>query len=289
MSLWTLLGLLVGATIGGLLVLAIALFRGWSPVKGPIQRVREWWGSKVGRRMAYSVGVGLVVLLLSRWPVAAVAAGAGFWVWPALFGASRDSASKIEKLEALVTWTESLRDTIAGAVSLEQAIPRSLDSAAPALHGPLSRLVGLVERRVPLQQALARFGTELNDPTADQIIASLWLNTRLRGPGLASTLTELVATAREELEMRRRIEETRRALHRGVRIVVAVIVTFVTAVSVFSRDFVQPYSTVTGQMVLIVIIAVFTLGLLFIRKAATIPEPERFLADEAQLASLGGI
>lgn len=291
MSLQLLVGLAAGAGLGAALVLLAAVGTGWQPQRGPLDRVRDlargWWASATGRRLVYSLAVVVVVAVLSRWPVAAAAAGAGVWVWPALVGGGRDGARQIEKLEALVTWTESLRDTISGAVSLEQAIPRSVDAAAPAIREPLHRLVALVQHRVPLPLALARFGTELDDPTADQVVASLLLNARLHGPGLASTLTELAATAREELEMRRRIEESRKALRRGVRVVVGVIAVFATAVSIFARQFVAPYGTVAGQMWLIGIITVFTFGLWWIRKAATIPTPARFLADEDQLARVG--
>jgi len=283
----TVAGLAAGAAFGGAVVLLAAVIAGWRPQRSPIRRIRAWCAGATGRRMGCSVGAALVVAVLSRWPVAAVAAGAAVWAWPALFGAGRHSARQIERLEALVTWTESLRDTIAGAVSLEQAIPRSIDAAAPAIREPLQRLVALVGHRVPLPLALARFARELHDPTAEQVVASLLLNARLHGPGLASNLTELAATAREELEMRRRIEESRKALRRSVRVVVGVIAVFVAAVSVFSRQFVAPYGTAAGQLVLTGIITAFTLGLLMIRRAATIAEPERFLADEEQLASIG--
>ena len=173
MTLLTLAGLAVGAAFGGAVVLLAAVIMGWQPKRGPIQRIRGWWDRPSGRRMAYSIGAAVVVAVVTRWPVAAVAAGAAVFAWPALFGAGRDSARQIEKIEALVTWTESLRDTIQGAVSLEQAIPRSIDAAAPAIREPLQRMVALVQHRVPLPLALARFGKELADPTAEQVVASL--------------------------------------------------------------------------------------------------------------------
>ena len=53
--------------------------------------------------------------------------------WPgAAFGGAAGERRSIIRLEALATWTESLRDTIAGAVGLERAIAASLRAAAPS-------------------------------------------------------------------------------------------------------------------------------------------------------------
>ena len=72
----------------------------------------------------------------------------------------------MNRLEGLAIWTESLRDTIAGAVGLEQAIPSSLRVAAPTIRGPLENLVDRLHTRVPMPEALRRFADELNDPSA---------------------------------------------------------------------------------------------------------------------------
>ena len=79
--------------------------------------------SRSASRLPLGVGVGLLVLVLTRWPVAALAAGALAFVGPALFGGARRRSRAIARLDGLAAWTESLRDTIAGAVGLEQAIP----------------------------------------------------------------------------------------------------------------------------------------------------------------------
>src|SRR5262249_30184946 len=81
-------------------------------------------------------------------------------------GVARERAA-MAGLEALATWTESLRDTIAGAVGLEQAIPASLRAAAPSLREPLTALVERLHTRVPMPEALRRFADDLADPSAD--------------------------------------------------------------------------------------------------------------------------
>ncbi|WP_203338630.1 type II secretion system F family protein [Nocardioides limicola] len=288
MSWATLTGLAVGAGFAAAVVLLVAVVRGAEPDRVILTRAKTWWSSAAARRATYAATAAVVVGVLSRWPVAAAAAAAVVWVGPAVFGGGRDGVRQIERLEALVTWMESLRDTVATASSLEQAIPRSLDGASELIGEPLRRLVALMQARVPLPQALAHFGEDLDDATADQVVAALYLSARLHGPGLVATMSNLIETTREELEMRRRIEAARRSLRRNTRIIVGVSVGMVGAISLFSREFVAPYSTMQGQMVLVLLIGGFALGLWIIRRAGAIDAPERFLASPEQMASLGG-
>ena len=57
------------------------------------------------------------------------------------------------KVEALAAWSESLRDTIAGAVGLEQAIPASAYAAGPAIRADLITMADRLRVRMPLPEA----------------------------------------------------------------------------------------------------------------------------------------
>ena len=141
--------------------------------------------------------------------------------WRSLSGAGSERAA-IARLEGLATWTESLRDTIAGAVGLEQAIPSSTRIAAPAIRQPLLRLVDRLHTRMPMADALRLFADDLDDASADLIIAALIINSRLRGPGLRDLLGALSRSVREELDMRRKVSAERRSTRRSVQIVIGV-------------------------------------------------------------------
>ena len=137
------------------------------------------------------------MLLLTGWLVAAIATGALVMFWQALFGGGGAERQSIAKIEALAAWTESLRDTVAGAVGLEQAIPATAYAAAPAINQELMTMADRLRVRVPLPAALQRFADEMDDASADLIIAALILNSRLRGPGLREVLGSLSESARE--------------------------------------------------------------------------------------------
>ena len=113
------------------------------------------------------------------------------------------------KLEGLATWTESLRDTIAGAVGLEQAIPASLRVAAPSLRDLGCGWWAVCTPGCRCLTHCELFADDLDDPGADLIIAALIINSRLRGPGLRDLLGALSASVREELDMRRKVNAER--------------------------------------------------------------------------------
>lgn len=284
MSVDALTGLGLGAVIALGLILLVA---GWKGHKvGPsdtfAKKSRDTW-RRVRVRGALALAVGAAFALATRWPVAAVSAAAVVWLWPKLFGGAKAGERGLERVEALAIWTESLRDTIAGAIGLQQAIPATLDAAPPTLQAPLTRLVAMLQARIPLTEALARFGDDLDDPSADLVVAALILNSRLQGPGLEATLSELAKHAREELDLRRKIEASRKALRRDAKLIVYLTAAAVIGLVVFGGDFVAPYYTTAGQVVLAIAVAIFVGSGVLIRKASEYAVPDRFLIGVDEL------
>jgi Flp pilus assembly protein TadB len=196
--------------------------------------------------------------------------------WRTLGGAAGERRAMM-RLEALATWTESLRDTIAGAVGLEQAIPSSLRVAAPSLQEPLARLVDRLHTRVPMPEALRTLADDLDDPSADLIIGALIINARLRGPGLRDLLGALSTAVREELDMRRKVNAERRSTRRSAQIVVLVSVGLALGLALLNPGYVHVYDSPLGQLVLVVVVALYAAGFVWMRRLATFDAPERLL------------
>jgi Flp pilus assembly protein TadB len=230
-------------------------------------------------RLAIGVGVGLVLLVVTRWVVLAVAIGLLVALWDQIFGGVQSERRSINRLDGLAAWTESLRDTIAGAVGLEQAIPATAVNASPTIRPSLNLLVDRLRVREPLPSALLKFSDDLDDSSADLIVAALILNSRLRGPGLRDVLGALAESAREELDLRRRVEGSRRSTRRSVQLVVAITLLVPGFLVLFNQEYVEPYATVEGQLVLTVVIALFGLGIVWLRRLAGVEAPERFLIE----------
>ena len=276
----------LGAVAGGGLVLLVTALRGIPRRRagGQAAALEGRLRALAGPRGAVALVAGLLVLLLTRWVVGAAGVALLALAWGSLGGAAGERRG-IARLEALATWTESLRDTIAGSVGLEQAIPASLRAAAPSLREPLTRLVDRLHTRMPMPAALRRFAADVGDPAADLIIAALIINARLRGPGLRDLLSALSESVREELDMRRKVNAERRSTRRSAQIVVGVSVGLALALALFNQSYVRTYDSAVGQLVLVVVVALYAAGFLWMRRLATFETPERLLTGDAAAPS----
>lgn len=271
------LALLAGAIAGGGVLLLVASLVGWAPDPGRPSLGDRFAPADVGRRLALGAGLAAVALLATGWLVVAIGVGLLGFFAQALFGGARHGRTEVLRLEALASWTESLRDTIAGAVGLEQAIPASYNAAAPILKPPLALLIDRLHTRDPLPDALLKFGDDLNDPGADLILAALVLNARLRGPGLRDVLTALSQAAREEMDMRNRIEASRASTRRSVQIITILTLIVVFGLRFLNPAYVEPYDSFAGQVTLAVVCAVFAAGFLWLRSLSKYDTAGRFL------------
>lgn len=273
--------LTAGAAIGGGLLLLVMAVRGMPARPGRPDRRgdRAELLRTLTTRGAIAVLAGAAVLIATRWVVAAAGTGLLVLGWNSIAGGVGEERKAMARLEALAAWTESLRDTIAGAVGLEQAIPSSLRAAAPVLQPHLRILVDRLHTRMPMHEALRRFADDLDDPSADLVVGALMLNARLRGPGLREMLGALSASARAEMDMRRRVEAERRSTRRSVQIVVGVSVGTALALAVFNHSYVAPYDGPFGQLVLTVVIGLYAAAFFWLRRLARFDLPQRFLTE----------
>lgn len=267
----------LGALVGAGVVLLVDSLTPRERSRQGVQRGGPSVARRLGRRGLVAGAVALLVLVVTRWPVAAAAGALLVLAWPALFGGVRAERQAMARIEGLAAWTESLRDTIAGAVGLEQAIPATVHAASPAVQPQLRMLVDRLRVRVPLATALQRLANDLDDPSGDLVVAALILNARLRGPGLRQVLTSLSDAARAELDMRQRVAAGRASTRRSAQIVTIFSITVIAGLTILNPSYVAPYGTVTGQLVLVVVSLFFAVGFMWMRRLSGVELPERFL------------
>lgn len=286
MSPTTLFVIIAGAVVGAGVLLLLHGLRRTELAEERVVRGGPGVLERLGRRAAVALGVGLVILVWTRWPVAAIA-GVGLVLgWNGLFGGARAERRAQARIEGLAAWTESLRDTIAGAVGLEQAIPSTVYAASPAIQPQLLLMVDRLRVRVPLATALQGLADELDDPAADLVVTALIMNAKLRGPGLRQVLTTLSESARAELDMRQRVGAERSSTRRSAQVVMGFSLLVMVLIAVFNRGYLEPYDTATGQLVLAVVVGLFGAGFAWMKRLSGIEMPARFLvatADRAQV------
>jgi len=279
------LGALIGAGIFLLVLFVVGEEPGSRAARPSGRRLQDLDLRGFALRILLGVAAFAGVMVVVGWIVLAIAIAFLVTFWNRIFGGAAQERRAIERLEGLTAWTESLRDTIAGAVGLEQAIPATAVNAAPSIRPSLNLLVDRLRVREPLPNALMKFADDLDDPSADLIIAALILNSRLRGPGLRDVLSALSDSGREELDLRRRVEGSRRSTRRSVQIVVAVTLFVSGMLILFNQKYLQPYDSGVGQLILTAVIALFAAGVFWLRRLAGVDTPERFLVQSSRKGS----
>lgn len=221
---------------------------------------------------------GLVVWALTGWIVAAVAGGAAVWGSRHLFSRRAESQRAVARTEAIAVWTEQIRDNMAAAAGLEQALLTSAAHAPEPIADEVARFVSRIDRGVHLLDALADLGDDLDHPASDLVVVALANAVRLEARDLGPLLSRLALFIRADVRMRLRIEVSRARIRTSARIVVAT--TFFTAafLFVFSPNLLEAYDSLAGQLWLLVVIGVFVAAAALMRSLASAEYPGRFSA-----------
>jgi hypothetical protein len=189
-----------------------------------------------------------------------------------------------ELVDGIATWTEQLRDTLAGAHGLEQAIVATSIHAPLVLQTQVKKLASYIGYG-SLEDGLRRFGDELNNSTADFVVAALVTASQHQARDLGMLLTQIAQCARDESKMRSRVWVGRARTRSAVKIIATVIALFVLGLFLFNRPYLQPSSSIQGQIVLSGILGIFSASLSLMQSMAKIIEPERFVRRRMVLST----
>ncbi|MCH7229959.1 type II secretion system F family protein [Glycomyces sp. L485] len=277
---------LLGAAAGGAVWWSIATLASRSdrvdraaPVgSGPAIPSRTSWRGRWAR-IAAVAAAGAGTWAVTGWPAAAAGTAALAWWWPVLFGGERAHKTELARIDAIAAWAESLRDVITAAAGLEQAVQRTAANPPPAIEVEVQALAAQVRSGRRLEEALTDFTSRVDDETADLVVMAL-IGAQTQAGNLAPVLDDLARTARAEAAMRMRVHTIRARTRTATRVITAATVFMLALLLLVSGDYLTPYGSLTGQMVLACALAMFGFGLWWLhRLAAPTPAPS-FLHNE---------
>ena len=272
------LPLLLGTGIGAGLALVVWGLRTRPPPEDPPRPTRRIGPrfADLPARLARAGVAGLIIGLLTRWPVGVIGGAAlGFFASDLLAGRGQRSA-EVDRSAAIASWTEMLRDTMAAAAGLEQAIVTTAPLAPAPIRPQIRALIVRLERQ-RLAPALSQLADDLADPTADLVVSALTLAASGEAQDLSDLLGSLAGAARDNATMRLKMEAWRARTRTSVRIITTVTVCMALLLVVLNRSYLSPFDTAAGQAVLLAVVACFAGGLWWLASMARYAAPERFV------------
>jgi len=222
-------------------------------------------------RFAIALAVGVGVFALTQWVVMAVAGAIAVLATPYLRERQRDQRVRLAKEEALPVWCEMLRDMLQGAHGLETVIKATAPVAPVALRRDTSLLAADLAR-MSLRDALMEFAERVGDPICDQVVMGL----RIEGGEVGSVLGSISDSARDALEVRRRVEAGRSSARWTARFTIAIAVLYALGLSIFDRKYLAAYDG-WGQFLLVIVLAFFACGLWVMALVTRGEPPKRLL------------
>ena len=229
--------------------------------------------------LALSVAAGVLLALITGWIAAVLIVPAAALGLPYLLS-TPPAAAQIRRVEAMEEWTRSLAGVLGAGVGIEQALTATLRSTPDPIKPEVTALVARLRARWDTETALRAFADDLNDVTGDLVAANLILAARRRNRSLASIL-QGVAESMEDVASRRKVEAGRAKPRGSARLVSGISLGFLLLL-LFTGDYVAPYATPIGQVLLAILLAAYAAGLLWMRKMAEGTPLPRFLGPEAR-------
>jgi hypothetical protein len=243
-----------------------------------IRPPRRWHMRKgLREQLAIALMTATLVLVVSGWVVPAVVLGAGAW-W-AVAGwqrRQRYGQAEIERIEALASWIENLRDVLVAGDQPIGAIGATVATCPPIIRPHVRRLVAGLGRQDP-DIVFRRFADDIDDPIGDLVATGLMIAVR-RGARTVGVLTALAEQARQHADRRRLVEAERAPTRREVTMLTAIMAALVVALFVFGRsDYLRAYDEASGQLFLAVAVAGYAGLLTRVQRLARFPRAGRFL------------
>ena len=267
------------ALLGGLVGFGILfLTTAWSPA--PAARVSsptDWAGLA---RPAVAALLGAVLaLVVTGWVVAAMAgAYGGFVATRAL--ARRRTSMKVEqeRITALASWCEQLRDLLTAEHGIVGTIVATARTCPDPIRPEVERLATRLSRQNPTT-AIRQFAAELDDPAGD-LVASVLLLAMSRSSRTSELLSELAGTIRDRAAMRLRVEADRAGQRSEARFIIGFSAVAIAGVLIFGREseFLDAYDDASGQLVFGFVVMCFAVGGWWMSKLTRFERPARFLS-----------
>ncbi|MGN9774865.1 type II secretion system F family protein [Micromonospora sp. H33] len=276
------------ASVAGLLLAVVAIVgtrrpSGPAPGAGPgLGRLWRGSGATPHEQRAHqallvgAVVAGALAFLVTGLPVVGLLVAVAVPGAPWLFSVGRAEQRAIARIEAVGEWTRRLKDVSATGQGLQAAITGTVATAPEEIQEEVRLLAARLQAGWLARPALLAFADEIADPVCDQVVAALILHLTDRGDRLGDVLGSIASAAAAEVATRREVEAKRTQPRFAVRFLTGMTLATI-AYGLLNTDYIRPYGTPVGQLVMAVLGAAFIGLLAWVRSMSQPQRPARFL------------
>ena len=218
----------------------------------------------------------MLVAVATHWPVAAIASGIGAVAGLRSLFSKNPGADEIARIEGLAGWAEQLRDTLVAGRGITETIRSTADVCPIAIRPSVQTLARQIHHQ-RLDLALRSWTDELDDPTADLIASVLLITATRAGRDVGRLLGAMAEVARDRVALRLRTDARRASTRTEARSLVGFSLGFFALLTMFGGSFMDPYSGLTGQFVLAIVVALVTMALLWLGRLGRYERAPRVL------------
>jgi Flp pilus assembly protein TadB len=221
---------------------------------------------------------GVLVFAVSGWIVPSLVVGGIVWYLATqLRSAGRNDTSSTERVDALASWVENVRDVLQAGNQPVGAIGATTETCPSIIRPHVRSLHARLSAGQSPDVAFRRFADEMDDPLADLVAVGLLIAVS-RGSETEDVLSALAAQSRHQADRRRVVEAERAPMQREVLVVSVVMCALLVGVFAFARsDYLSAYDTAEGQLFLGVVLVGYAGMLVWVARLARFPRPSRFL------------
>lgn len=275
----------------GLFLMLWGWFGSWKPrppkPPKPTGGPRTSTAGDVVKRILLAVGLAAGLYLMTGWPVAGLFGLAAGFAWLSVRREAQRKAHQLAQMTALATWAEGLKDTMAASAGITEALNISARIAPPEIETEVNYLVTRM-RTQSTTAALQQFAADVANPAADMIVAALTLALTKQAGSLQGVLGAIAQNARDLATLLQQIEAGRTEVRTQSKLAVGVIGSIMLGMILLRRDSLHPFDTLVGQLVLAIILGMFSLaGYMLYRLGKSEPPRRvfsRVVAPPVQLA-----
>jgi Type II secretion system (T2SS), protein F len=196
---------------------------------------------------------GSLVFAVTGWFAPALIFAGGVWLIPHTMTTRAAVRRDRERLRALASWIEILRDLFGSGAGIEDAIVASQRHTGKAIAVDVAQLV--IDTRVRgSRAALVAFGESFANPVADEVVWALMIAMERSSTAISEVLSKAASRTRERVATQEKLDAKRSARFTVVNSMVAMTFLLGAAMVFLNPAYQRYYSTFVGQLVLTAII-----------------------------------